>query len=276
MKLVLILSIILTSQAQAFPILNNIFKPVPIEKAHIILGEATEPCLKTESLKVVVWNIRKAIMKGFEKEFKKFGENKDIFLIQEAYLTKNFEDARKHFSQNRWDMAASFENTVDHAQSGTMIGSKVAPDQVKVTHSVDIEPIVETPKATIFAKYPIQGAAENLLVISVHAINIVKTQAFINQMEQIKTEILAHHGPVLLAGDFNTHNLARLNYLLQMVELLGLTQANWTNGNLRMTAPLTKNYLDHAFVRGIKIDNARAETAVASDHGPLFLELTIL
>ncbi len=258
--------------------LGHYYKIPKIENAHVVEGEAHDPSLDPKSIKVFVWNIKKASMVNWPTEFQNYGHGKDLILVQEAYQNQAFEQTLKLFPEMRWDMAISFFYTIYNNQgTGNMIGSNVEPTDVLVQHTVDYEPGVETPKSTTYAKYPIEGSVKNLLVISVHGINLTSYGSFVRHMGQIEEQIRKHNGPILFAGDFNTRTKARTNYLLQMSERLGFKTVQWKNGEARMKFKFTSHYLDHGFVRGLSIKNAEVyPESSGSDHKPMSLEVALL
>ena len=52
--------------------------------------------------------------------------------------------------------------------------------------------------------FPITGTDQQLLVVNVHAINFVMLHTFEAFIKQLISAMKNHHGPILLAGDFNT------------------------------------------------------------------------
>jgi endonuclease/exonuclease/phosphatase (EEP) superfamily protein YafD len=254
-----------------------LFKLIPVHQAHAIMGSAREPALNPGEIKAFVWNIKKTEEKTWRSEFIRFGQQQDLFLLQEVAKTPTFEEVAATFEDVRWDMGISFLLRYwKDAPTGTMIGAKAIPSDVLIKHTIDLEPFVETPKAMTFAKYPIYGMRDELLVISVHGINITSFAAFERHMVQAKQEILKHEGPVLFAGDFNTRTKQRTRYLMGLVKELGLENVDFENGHQRMVWKFTKNYLDHSFVRGLKITKAKVVGGVkGSDHKPMFLEMAI-
>lgn len=249
---------------------------VPNEQAHIFYGAPLSPYLANKDIKVFVWNIKKTEMVKWKPEFESFSKNQDLILIQEAYGNKLFTETTSSMQGYRWDMGISFFVKAGMISSGTMIGSLAQPSYVVVKQTVDLEPAVNTPKCTTFAKYPIEGHDKELLVITVHGINITLFDTFARHMAQAEEEIAKHDGPVLFAGDFNTRTKDRTAYLMEMTKRLGFEEVVFKNGHQRMRFKFTSNYLDHSFVRGLKVKNAEViGTSVGSDHKPMFLEMSV-
>lgn len=250
---------------------------VPIEKAHVSSGNTFDRDFNPKSIKVFVWNIKKTEMPNWKDEFNKFGRNQDLVLIQEAYKNELFNSTLNSFQDMRWDMAISFLYRRDNnTASGTMIGSKVEPSQIIVKQTVDFEPVVDTPKTMTIGKYPIEGLKDELMVISIHGINITSLATFKRHMLQAKEEILKHNGPVLFAGDFNSRTNARIRYMLKIINELKFTPIEFKNGHRRMAWKFTNNYLDWGFVRGLTVKNAEVIVdSRGSDHKPMTFEVSI-
>jgi endonuclease/exonuclease/phosphatase (EEP) superfamily protein YafD len=95
-------------------------------------------------------------------------------------------------------------------------------------------------------------------------------------MDQIKDEIISHEGPVLYAGDFNTRTSTRTRYVKEQMKQLNFKEVEFIDGHHRMTWPLSKNYLDLAFVRGLEVRHALViKDSKGSDHKPMIMELKL-
>jgi endonuclease/exonuclease/phosphatase (EEP) superfamily protein YafD len=171
-------------------------------------------------------------------------------------------------------MATSFLVKNDNnTATGTMIGSESLPSRAISRHSPDVEPVVLTPKALTMVKYPLAKRNDELLVISVHAINFQTTEAFKRHMDLSLEEIRKHSGPVLFAGDFNTWNKARMSHLLKSIKKLGLKEVKFKNDHLKMK--VFDMPLDHSFIRGLKVKDAEVVYSDGSDHRPLLMEFDV-
>lgn len=275
----LLLALTLTSyaqEAQSGPS-SRYFKVVPLSEAHQTFGHAQAQSLDPKSINVLVWNIKKSIVVGWDEEFQYYGKNQDLFLLQEAYESDLFLNTLNTFRNIRWDMGRSFlYRSYGDTATGSMIGSSVDPTQYLVFHSPNREPVTNTPKAMTMGTYPV-GQKDHILVISIHGINFNSNAAFRNHMDQAAEEIKKHDGPVLFAGDFNSHTAGRLGYLMYITEELGLKEVEFKNSEYRTRAPVTGNYFDHAFVRGLKVTHAEVmKDSLASDHRPMKLSLSLL
>lgn len=250
---------------------NRYFQRVPLEKAHLIYGGTNGATFNRDSIKVLVWNIKKASEYAWKNEFETFAKERDLFMLQEAYPNLHFSSTLATLGNYQWDMGISFRYVLyDYLPTGTMIGSKVLRDEFTIKHSPDLEPVTETPKAVTFARY------EDLLVVNVHAVNFTEHEPFVRHMKQIEDEIHKHHGSVLIAGDFNTRTKERIRYMFDMMKRLMMIEVKFENGHQRMRAKLTDNILDYAFVRGLEVKKAVVVgNALGSDHKPMLMEVKI-
>lgn len=255
--------------------LNNwLIEQVPEAKAHSFQGQAQSTAFNPKSIKALVWNIKKSEEDGWQAEFLDYSRNRSLLILQEVYETSHFQFTQNFFPQFRFDMTTGFKYR--GTNTGVMNAANVRPTEVRFSHTSDTEPVVNTPKANIFTTYPLQGMAQELLVISVHGINLTGFDTFKRHMQQIIRVIKEHQGPVLWAGDFNTRTKERTQYLMQEINDLGMTEVKFINGDKRMVWKFTKNYLDHAFVRGLQVKHAEViANSKGSDHKPMVLDLFI-
>lgn len=258
-------------------LVSDYFKKVPLEEAHVITGQSSTAAFNADSIKVLIWNIKKTQEVAWQTEFLSFGRGRELFLLQEVYPNELFTNTLAVLTKFRWDMGISFRYVLmNDLPTGTMIGSKVEPIEVLIKHTPDLEPMTETPKAMTMAKYPIATRKDDLLVINVHGINFTDFLSFKRQMDQAEEEIKNHIGPVIIAGDFNTRNKLRTEYLLKLMKSLNMEEVQFKNAKQRMVAVLTTFYLDYAFVRGLKVSNAEVlGGAKGSDHKPMTLDLSL-
>lgn len=277
-RIMLFLSLTLLLNADAFARVpfpaSRYISRVPLEEAHSYSGYASERALKAESIKALIWNIKKGELEQWDEEFTTYGKDQDVFLIQEAFQNDHFTSTLKGFPHVRWDMGISFFYKIYNAATGSMVGSDVEPSEVIIKQSPDFEPVLRTPKSMTMAKYPIEGHNHSLLVISVHGINFTGLDCFRDHMAQAWEVIATHTGPILFAGDFNTHSKARTRHLMNQINKHGLKAVEFENGHERMS--FAGHFLDHGFVRGLKVKHAEVYgDSQGSDHRPMVMELAL-
>lgn len=269
---VLVVGLTISTASQGAP--NNIlFRVLPEGQSLESFGRPSRIELE-RNVKALIWNIKKASLVPWSSEFTKLAEDRDLILLQEAYRTSVFNTTLVKLPMS-WNLGISFlyKRYMD-TPTGSLVGSTSEASVSYVKHSPDEEPITDTPKAITFARYPVKDRADELLVVSVHAINFNSTPAFRRQMDQAFREMKDHVGPILFAGDFNTWNAARSQYLRKISQELKLEEVKLTNGSSRTT--FRGWFLDHAFIRGAKISSAEVVVdSVGSDHRPIQLEFVL-
>lgn len=216
---------------------------------------------------VAVWNIYKGKREGFKEEFSRLHRDSDLMLLQEAVLSPRQEKVFEVGGQSQWVLAESWETR--QGATGTAILSTYRFHSPRGVKTLDTEPFANTPKTSLLLKLPIDGSHQSLLIVNTHSINFTFNGPFITQLEDLRGLISKHSGPVLWAGDFNTWSSPRKFYLREAIESLGLSAIHFKRDPRNLV-------LDHAFVRGISINEARVLSQYdSSDHWPLYLNLRL-
>ena len=272
----LILTFGLLTSFEARAVFDNLlFEVLPENDSMVSFGRGSPTELSPYSIQALVWNIKKGSMEKFAEEFHHYSRSKELFLLQEVYRDRGFESLIRKIRAD-WNFGISFlykrENNIP---TGTMVGGTQKAIASFVKHSPDQEPITDTPKSITFSRYPIRGQAQELMVVSVHGINFETTGAFKRQMDQIVSELEHFTGPILLAGDFNTWNKSRTQYLFQITQSLKLTEVRLKDGEHRKK--FNGYPLDYVFGRGIRMKRAEViKESKGSDHPPMILDFRIL
>lgn len=254
---------------------SRYFRSIPLEKAYAQRGSARFEYLNKNKVSLLIWNIQKLKQKQWEDEFTTLAEGKDLILFQEAYENKIFVEKTSALNDFTWDFAQSFEYLLYGITTGNMIGSNTRSSNAQVLHSPDLEPILDTPKATIATTYPVVNGDQELLVISIHGINFTTNNAFYRQLNQIFALIDKHDGPVIFGGDFNTHNNKRFDFLMREAKKRNLINLEFRDSYLRKK--FSGNILDHTLARGLEvIDSYIPKNIKGSDHAPMVLEVKII
>ncbi len=253
---------------------NLLFEVLPESESMVSFGRGSPSELSPYSIQALVWNIKKGSLDKFPDEFKLYTRSKELFLLQEVYRNNSFESLVRQIRAD-WNFGISFlYKREKNTPTGTMVGGTHKAVHSFVKHSVDQEPITDTPKSITFSRYPVRGRAMDLMVVSVHAINFETTGAFKRQMDQIFQELKDFSGPVLLAGDFNTWNKSRMSYLFSLASALKLSEVRLKNGELRKK--FNGYPLDHVFARGLRMKRAEViPGSSGSDHAPMALDFMI-
>lgn len=259
MVLSVIFAVITLSSAQAgvSDWIRNKFIIPNIEDSHAVLGSAGRGALNPNHVKVFVWNIYKAKKKGWLNDFVTHGKNSDIFMIQEGNRNGVMEKAFEYFPGYRFDMGYSFilKKRRKYYPTGTVIGSSVEPRDIIVERTEDVEPIIETPKVNTIGYYPIEGSSKELLIVNIHGMNMAGDEAFARHVDQCLEHVKYHDGPVVFAGDFNSKNQTRINYMISGLHEYGLVPVLFKNDE-RRRSKFSRKIIDYTFVRGLKIKDA--------------------
>lgn len=254
---------------------DRYFEVLPESESVVSFGRPQERALKPDSIKTLVWNIKKGELGPWQGEFLKYASNKDVVLVQEAYRSPLFDATLAMFALNKWNLGISFIYRKTNIATGTMVGSYVEPTEVTVKHSIDNEPFTDTPKSITMVKYPLDGRHDELLVISVHAINFRETAPFKRHIDLAAKAIKEHMGPVIFAGDFNTWNGPRTEYLYSLMRRIGMKTVDMKNADARLK--FGGFPLDHGFTRGLEVKNAEVlPESRGSDHKPIMIEASVI
>lgn len=222
--------------------------------------------LPSDKIRLFVWNIHKGEDQRLPQDFGDLSFGADLALFQEGVSTPSFVApliaANTEFE---WTLAKSFQ-MFDFSFTGVATAYRVKPLGEEVIVSNVTEPVTETPKTILLSVFSIAGTYDTLLVANVHGINFVGLESYKIQMRQLADKLRDHQGPMIVAGDFNTWDPARLDYLKKLFAPLGLSRVNTPIAGMLD--------LDHVFVRGMKAAFVFDLTHIdSSDHAPLMVDL---
>lgn len=251
--------------------MKGITHTVP-RKANVLssFGRTCEPAV-SRSFSVLVWNIHKAKDSHWARDFQLLLADKDLVLLQEAFLRPAMLDVLNQTPHLRWDLAAGFTQRLNGINAGVMTGCRANPRSLFFLRSPVREPLVRLPKMAIGTRYGLEYSNEELLVLNVHAINFVRFDKFKLQMQQLEKEMGNHNGPILLAGDFNTWVSSRTDFLREMTGNLQMDLATFQPDR---RSRYFGQVLDHVFIRGLRIISAACHYDIrSSDHQPIELVL---
>ena len=129
------------------------------------------------------------------------------------------------------------------------------------------EPFIRIPKTVLISRYPIAGTSQDLLVANIHGINFtLGTDAYQQQLNELKNVLAKHSGPIVLAGDFNSWSEQRLEIVKEVISTLSLQSLTYKNQN-RIT--IFGNAIDHVFYRGLEVVSQGTFKVTSSDHNPI-------
>lgn len=217
-------------------------------------------------LRVLSWNIHKAKDAGLYHDLARLAAQNDLLLLQEAVLDAPIGEVlkREGFS---WQMADAFG--VHGLERGVLIAARVAP--VDGHELRTYEPLFPLPKSAIVTHYRLVGRSQQLAVVDLHGINFsLGLGRFRKQLEAVARELKHHDGPMIFGGDFNTWSVRRNKVLGGVAKRLGLVEVEPVPDDRRRAFG---RHLDHLFVRGFSVVDARSFEVKSSDHNPISVRI---
>ena len=194
-------------------------------------------------------------------------------MIQEAWESSDFIESLSATDISEAVMARSWlDGKRENTATGVMTLSRAHSARVKWVRSPGREPFVKTPKMTLISFYNLEGLDEQLMVLNIHALNFTSLNSFKSTLNQLKERIQNHQGPILFAGDFNTHLNSRFSFMQSYFKELNFRQVQFLPDN---RFRILGRYLDFTFVRGLKVLSAQAVKTTGSDHHPMLLKLSL-
>ncbi|MBI2518766.1 MAG: endonuclease/exonuclease/phosphatase family protein [Bdellovibrio sp.] len=246
---------------QVFPVSVHAFGwfTVP-DKAHAVLslGADLDPAraLDPNEVDILVWNTYKAKNPSWSADYAFLSLDKEIVVLQEAFLNAPMKEAFENQDTFHYKMATSFVYKKSKIPTGTATGATVYPVKHYYKKTRDVEIIGLTPKALMFTEYPLRGRGDTLLVINIHALNSVPAFILKRHLEDGAVEIAKHHGPVIFAGDFNTWSSLKIKTMRKVMNTVGMSEVQFPNGGERMRASITNKIIDYIFVRGLEASDS--------------------
>jgi endonuclease/exonuclease/phosphatase (EEP) superfamily protein YafD len=220
--------------------------------------------LDSSGFSLLNWNMLKGMREGWKEDFQRLSNDRDLLIIQEAYLT---DDLRKLLQSNQynWDLAAAF--MLDDIKAGVLTASKVEPDFLYTFRAN--EPLITIPKTILITRYPLTETDKSLLVANIHSINYSLSIAeFRDQLQRLQQILTRHHGPLIISGDFNTWTDERMATVTTLTKRLGLKAV--TFGEDKRTT-IFGHDIDHIYYRGLEPVEAIVAPVTTSDHNPMLV-----
>ncbi len=225
-------------------------------------GDALDP----HAIRIVTWNIHKQDDAGWQRDLARFVDASDIVLLQEVVLDDELRAIVERAGLG-WVMASSF--FYGGHDIGVMTAARVAP-LAKCTQRVG-EPLIVVPKSAVVSWYRLEGQAQPLAIVNLHAINFSFTLgAYENQFAALAAALADHRGPLIFAGDFNSWNDARRDAIKAAASKLGLVETTLADDRRSL---FFGKQLDHILVRGLDVVDVAAIPVRSSDHNPLVATL---
>jgi len=233
---------------------------------------AALPSLPSE-FSVLVWNAHKNEDPGFEREFQQLAGRSHLALLQEAVE-----------SLPVWDgfgcsYAISWADQEPKSSSGVATYSRAQQVSAELQRTEGREPVVGTPKVSLVSLFKVQGSDKQLMVVNTHALLMTSSNEQLQKLARVVRTHMAQGGSVIWAGDFNTKDEARHQYLLELTQSLGLHAPDWEGHRTthHPFGPEIGDYpLEHLFASpDIHFQKAEALSSPVSDHNKLFAKIRI-
>ena len=224
--------------------------------------------LDGQALRVLSWNLHKSADRGWDTDLARFADQHDLLLLQEALMVAPLRAVLDR-SGHGWQMAGAF--SMSGLERGVMTAAR-APAFDGCTLR-NFEPLFPIPKSALVTRYALIGTDATLAVANLHGVNFsLGLERFREQLDAVAAELARHNGPVVLGGDFNTWSQARHAVLGEVAARLGLEAVPMVEDGRRRTFG---HHLDHLFVRGFSVLQARAPEVTSSDHNPILVTLKL-
>ena len=231
---------------------------------------------------IVNWNAQKGEHPQFASDLKLLLEREkpDLVFLQEASTDFIKPQQMGGYLAESWSYPWPGGPTV-----GVLTLSRVPPIRIKPVPTKYREFDVTAPKVSLVTEYPLANG-ENLLTLNVHLLNfeVWSLNKIRHQLEDLKAIIADHDGPIIMAGDFNTWNRARLDLVKEITKEVQLKEvtdfpkgrttgdagSEFWNDVLGVAGDLP---LDRVFFSGFKPTAARVLEYETSDHKPILVRL---
>jgi endonuclease/exonuclease/phosphatase (EEP) superfamily protein YafD len=237
------------------------------------------------TITVVNWNAQKGNDPQFINDLKLLLEREkpDIVFLQEARADLFKPEQMGGYFAESWSYPWPGGKSV-----GVLTLSRMPPTRVEPVPTKYREFDVTAPKVSLVTEYPLPNG-ENLLALNVHLLNfeVWSLNKVKHQLEDLKTIMSNHDGPIIMAGDFNTWNQKRLELVKEITRDVKLTEVtDFPDG--RTTGDTRSKFwnevlgverglpLDRVFFSGFHPTAARVLKYDTSDHRPILVKLKLI
>lgn len=282
----------------------------PVEKWFVFLGtdsnkkKLLKQSIEGDRIRILCWNIHKendndsfrSTLDGLLRADNTMTlphpiyRKPDIVLFQEVFMKPetngvegetctDFGDFVEKSHGMGWAFAPNLVK--NDFYSGVLTASDFQQLQSQAILSEDLEYVTNTPKVSLITTYKLSGCPSGLMVVNVHGINFkAGLSEFKRQMHGIMDHVKNHGGPVILAGDFNTWRLKRLDLLDRFALDMGLEKVEFDHEKQSKALMGLGHTLDHIYISkdALTVVDGRAlviDHLTVSDHSPLYVELKI-
>jgi endonuclease/exonuclease/phosphatase (EEP) superfamily protein YafD len=237
-----------------------------------------------ESISIVTWNAEKGGNEQFKPDLARLvvEDKPDFVFLQEAQADLLTTARIGGYFASSWRYPWANGKTI-----GMLALSHTPPVRIQPMRSKHKEFAVTAPKLSLVTEYPLVNG-QSLLAVNVHLLAFERwtTTGFGAQMDELKTVMEAHTGPIMLVGDFNTWNQKRLDLVEKVIEEVGLTEVTEFSSERRTgdkESPFLnwllgideKLPLDRVYYRGFTHHSAKVLPYDSSDHRAIQVTLEL-
>lgn len=209
----------------------------------------------------VTYNIFKAHFPFVRQNIGRFCAHHDFVALQEWVSTLHVREDEYITS------CTTFRIPFRNVETGTATISRHKPLTSSTIQSRNRELGVTTHKSMVITSYSLYDG-EVLHIANIHSLNFVTNGVWKKQIDDC-VEHLPTHGPLIFAGDFNTWNPARFDYLEKKLQEHHLRYANYDHSIIMR--------LDHIFTRGIEVLETSEDINMhTSDHYPVIMRFRVM
>lgn len=219
---------------------------------------------------LLIWNVHKENLRSeFQTRLETLLQDhpSDFLIFQEAKHPKKNTAFLDGFS---YAMASNID--IFQHLYGVLTAADVAFENINsnLTHRQELG--LMTFKSMLITQHKLAND-QILHLVNLHAINFVSLKIFTKELEKIKTELKACHGPMIVGGDFNNWTKKRIKALEAFQHALSLKKAEVHEEH--HIKQIFAKPLDHIFYRDIILTSAKAiDTQRISDHNPIYATFT--
>lgn len=221
---------------------------------------------------ILCWNVAKLTLKSHYKDFLNTlieSYKLDILLLQEVKKSISHELELHDYS---YILSPNIETKNHIFGVLSAFKSSCMGELSLLTKKRELR--CATHKTSLITHHKISSDA-TLLMVNLHAINFVHNSDFKNELREIYEAIKMHSGAMIVAGDFNTWNLRRVQYLGEFSDDLGLRKVVFESE--KDIKKVFFNSLDYIFYRGLEVTFATVvDSKKISDHNPMIVRFSTL
>lgn len=214
---------------------------------------------------ILCWNVAKLTLKSSYKDFIDLlikNYDFDILLLQEVKKSIS-----KEFDLSNYSYILSPNIQTKRHFFGVLSAFKTSCQSEFSLLTKKRELRFATHKISLITYHKLSND-ETLLVVNLHAINFVQNIDFQNELKSIYLAITSHKGAMIVAGDFNTWNLKRIQLLKEFTDALSLKKVEFEDeSNLKK---IFTNSIDYIFYRDLELTYSEViNSKKISDHNPI-------